>query len=62
MKTNKLVVLAIVLALVSAVTAMPVAAATQPPPVTVQILAVNDFHGALDPSLTKPNLLDNTTW
>ncbi len=37
-------------------------AAAKPANVTVQILAVNDFHGALDPSLTKPNATDQTTW
>ncbi len=36
--------------------------AAKPANVNVQILAVNDFHGALDPSLTQPNKLDNTTW
>jgi 2',3'-cyclic-nucleotide 2'-phosphodiesterase (5'-nucleotidase family) len=40
-------VLALVLAIVPA-------AAEKPASVTVQILAVNDFHGALDPSLTNP--------
>src|SRR5450756_1739242 len=34
----------------------------RPGSVDVQLLAVNDFHGALDPSLTKPVALDNTTW
>jgi len=28
----------------------------------VQILAINDFHGALDPALTKPSSTDQTTW
>jgi 5'-nucleotidase len=40
----------------------PVAAATKPPSVDVQILSLNDFHGALDASLTKPSTTDNTTW
>jgi 5'-nucleotidase len=62
MKTNRLVVLVVVLALLSAVTLTPAAAAGKPASVTVQILAVNDFHGALDPSLTKPNSTDQTTW
>jgi 5'-nucleotidase len=35
--------------------------AGKPPSVDVQVLAVNDFHGALDPSLTKPSN-DQTTW
>ncbi len=61
MKTSRLFVLVTVLSLLAAVTAMPVAAA-QPASVNVQILAVNDFHGALDPALTKPNANDNTTW
>lgn len=42
--------------------ASPASAATKPAAVDVQILALNDFHGALDPSLTKPNANDNTTW
>ena len=36
--------------------------AGKPATVNVQILALNDFHGALDPSLTQPNKNDNTTW
>jgi 5'-nucleotidase len=41
----------------------PAAAAGKPVPVVVQILAVNDFHGALDPSLTKPgNTTDQNLW
>ena len=28
----------------------------------MQILAINDFHGALDPALTKPSSTDQTTW
>lgn len=36
--------------------------ADKPADVNVQILAVNDFHGALDPSLSKPSSTDNTTW
>lgn len=40
------------------------AVAAKPPKVDVQILALNDFHGALDPSLTKPAATptDPTTW
>jgi 5'-nucleotidase len=62
MKKNKVYVLVIVLALLSAVMLTPAAAAGKPASVTVQILAVNDFHGALDPSLTKPSSTDQTTW
>jgi 5'-nucleotidase len=62
MKTNKFFALVVVLALFSAVTLTPAAAAGKSAPVTVQILALNDFHGALDPSLTKPSSTDNTTW
>jgi 5'-nucleotidase len=37
--------------------------ADKPASVDVQVLAVNDFHGALDPSLTKPgNTADQTLW
>jgi 5'-nucleotidase len=61
MKAHRFIVPVTILALMT-VAAMPAVAATQPAPVTVQILAVNDFHGALDPSLTKPNANDNTTW
>ncbi len=62
MKANRFFVLVIVLALLSAVMTVPAAASTQPAPVSVQILAVNDFHGALDPSLTKPSSTDQSTW
>jgi 5'-nucleotidase len=62
MKMNKFFVLVVVLALLSAATLTPVAAAGKPASVNVQILAVNDFHGALDPSLTKPSSTDQTTW
>ncbi len=55
--------LALAIALLTAVAAMPAAAiAKQPTPVNVQLLAVNDFHGALDPSLTKPSSTDQSTW
>ncbi len=56
------IVLATALGLSSAVYAAAPAAASQPAPVDVQLLAVNDFHGALDPSLTKPSSTDPTTW
>jgi 5'-nucleotidase len=63
MRIQKFFVLVVLLALLSALTAMPAAAATKPASVNVQLLAVNDFHGALDPSLTKPgNTTDQTQW
>lgn len=62
MKMSRLFVLTIVLAMMTAVTAMPAAADTKPASVSVQLLAVNDFHGALDPSLTKPDANNNATW
>ncbi|MCK6585738.1 MAG: hypothetical protein L6Q49_21755, partial [Anaerolineales bacterium] len=59
----------VVLALISAATSSPVTAAGKPPSVEVQILALNDFHGALDPALTKPTdpvtgkpTTDQTKW
>jgi 5'-nucleotidase len=61
MKLSRFFVLVVVLALLSAA-ATPAAAAGKPTSVTVQILAVNDFHGALDPSLTKPSSTDQSTW
>lgn len=42
----------LVLAMLLALPA-PVLAAGKPPPVEVQILAINDFHGALDPSTVR---------
>ena len=63
MKMNRPFVLILVLVLLSALTLTPAAAATKPASVTVQLLAVNDFHGALDASLTKPgNTTDETKW
>jgi 5'-nucleotidase len=58
--------LSLVLAL-SMLLALPfsAAAATKPPSVNVQILALNDFHGALDASLTKPGTpptADQSQW
>ena len=35
--------------------------AAKPETISVQILAVNDFHGALDPALTKPDNTPNET-
>lgn len=62
MKMNKFLVFAVILALVSALTYTPSVAAGKPAPVVVQILAVNDFHGSVDPSLTKPSSTDQSTW
>lgn len=62
MKMNKFLVFAVILALVSALTYTPSVAAGKPAPVVVQILAVNDFHGAVDPALTKPSSTDQSTW
>jgi 5'-nucleotidase len=50
------------LALLLGLCASPAAAKGEPTSVDVQLLAVNDFHGALDPSLTKPNASDQNTW
>lgn len=63
MKIKKIIIFVFLLALLSmAVQTQPVAAA-KPAPVQVQILAVNDFHGALDTSLTKPgNTTDKNLW
>jgi 5'-nucleotidase len=36
--------------------------AGKPASVNVQILAINDFHGALDASLTKPDSTKDATW
>jgi 5'-nucleotidase len=62
MKTSRLFAVMVVLALLLGATQVPTASAKPPAPVTVQILAVNDFHGALDPSLTKPDTSNNATW
>lgn len=62
MKFKKLFMLVAVLALISAAVLTQPAAAVKPNSVTVQILAVNDFHGALDPSLTKPSSTNQSTW
>lgn len=62
---NKSLFYAISLVLVlTLVLALPLqVSASKPPSVDVQVLAVNDFHGALDPSLTKPgNTTDETKW
>lgn len=61
MKRNRFFVMLVVLALLTAVTLTPVSAAGSST-VNVQILAVNDFHGAVDPSLTKPSSTDQATW
>lgn len=62
MKLNKIFMLVITVALLSAMPLSQAAAEGQPAPVTVHILAVNDFHGALDPSVIKPNLNNPSTW
>ncbi len=65
MKQKIVLTLVLVIALLSAVVLTPAAAAGKPAPVTVQILAVNDFHGALDAALTKPGTpptTDQTKW
>jgi 5'-nucleotidase len=64
MKMKKFFFLVVVLALLLSAMLIPAAAVGggKPASVTVQILAVNDFHGALDPSLTKPSSTDKTTW
>jgi 5'-nucleotidase len=59
---KKLFVFVAVLALLSAAILTQPAAAGKPASVTVQILAVNDFHGALDASLSKPSSTDSSTW
>ncbi len=61
MRKNTFFVLATAAALLVTLIASPVGAA-KPASVDVQILALNDFHGALDPSLVKPKSTDNTTW
>jgi 5'-nucleotidase len=64
MKNNKFLAIAIALALILALMQTPVSA-KPPEDVNVQILAVNDFHGALDPALTKPGTpptTDQTKW
>ena len=62
MKMKKIFVFVAVLALLSAAILTQPAVAGKPNSVTVQILAVNDFHGALDASLTKPSSTDQNTW
>lgn len=63
MKINKIFMLVVVLTLLSVVMPTQPAAAVKPASVEVQILAVNDFHGAVDPALTKPgNTTDTTKW
>jgi 5'-nucleotidase len=62
MRTRSLYSLSLVLALVLLLALPGPVSAGKPADVKVQILAINDFHGALDPSLTKPSATDNTTW
>ncbi len=62
-RSMRVMTLLCVLALLLAI--VPAAAADKPESVTVQILALNDFHGALDPALTKPGTpptTDQTKW
>ncbi len=61
MKLNRFFVMMVVLALLFAMTLSPASAAGSTY-ANIQILSVNDFHGALDPSLTKPNSADQSTW
>jgi 2',3'-cyclic-nucleotide 2'-phosphodiesterase (5'-nucleotidase family) len=58
MKIKNIFVFFVVLALLSVVVQTQPVVAEKPVSVNVQILAVNDFHGALDPSLTKPSSTD----
>jgi 5'-nucleotidase len=53
-----------VIALVTILISQSFSSAQAKPPsnVNVQILAVNDFHGALDASLTKPSSTNQATW
>ncbi len=62
---NKFLRISASLALLAILFSLPFSAAQAKPSgtVNVQILAVNDFHGALDPSLVKPgNTPDQTQW
>jgi 5'-nucleotidase len=54
--------LTVLFLLALAISLVPPAFAAKPPTVDVQILALNDFHGALDPSLTKPDKDNSSTW
>ena len=51
-----------IFALLTAALQTSTVSAGKPASVQVQILAVNDFHGALDPALTKPSSTDQSTW
>ncbi len=62
MKMSKFFALAAVLALLFGMAQTPLAAAGKPASVEVQILAVNDFHGAVDAALTKPSSTNQATW
>jgi 5'-nucleotidase len=62
MKINKFFMLLAALFLLSSVALTPAAAAGKPASVEVQILAVNDFHGAVDAALTKPSSTNQATW
>lgn len=58
---SKSLIYVLILTLAMSLLAFPVGAKPAGD-VNVQILAVNDFHGALDPSLTKPSSTDQSTW
>jgi 2',3'-cyclic-nucleotide 2'-phosphodiesterase (5'-nucleotidase family) len=61
MKQKIVLTLVLVIALLSSV--MLTSAFAKPPEaVNVQILAVNDFHGAVDAALTKPSSTNQATW
>ena len=62
MRTRSLYSLSLILALILLVVLPSHVSAGKPADVNVQILAVNDFHGALDPSLTKPTSSNQATW
>ncbi|MBE0687501.1 MAG: bifunctional metallophosphatase/5'-nucleotidase [Anaerolineaceae bacterium] len=62
MKIKKIFVFVVVLALLSVIVQTQPVFAVKPASVNVQILAVNDFHGALDASLTKPSSTNEATW
>ncbi len=64
MRTKSLFyILSLVLTLSMLLALSSPAFAAKPASVNVQILAVNDFHGSLDPSLTKPsNTTDQSKW
>ncbi len=62
MKTSKLFAIIVIFALLTAALQTSGVSADKPDVVEVQILAVNDFHGALDAALTKPSSTNQATW